>query len=358
MSQTAGWLRHKLLNPIAYRLSSAQQPSAPDTAFSVAQALNAPRSILIVSDSRAGALFLAASQFWAIRNRYPDAHICLLVRADREFIAREIPFVNQVIIYSDFWLPFGTSLRETIKQLHAQPFDLSFCFSSETHFCPAYLCYKSGARIRIGFQRESFPFFNVRIVPKAEEHYEEQRLSLLLRTLGIPQVKERVSWSVSKESAQKIQNRFLVGRKTNETFMALDISSSNGDRPSAKQFLDIAQAAAKNTRLLVFFDFHQRKVAHQIRELLGQQVLLFETDDLPKIVALLETCQQLIACNTDIFHLSVAMGLPVKGIFAPTDRPQWAPPARKNVEIFDIEQIKMWSQQNLDPLVKPAKTAS
>ncbi len=355
----AGWLRQKLINPIACRLSSAQQPSVPDTAFSVTQTLKAPKSILIVSDSRAGALFLAASQFWAIRNCYPNAHICLLARNDREFIAREIPFVNQVIIYHDFLLPFGTQMRETVKQLQTQPFDLAFCFSSEPNFCPAYLCFKSGARIRIGFQREDLPFFNVRIVPRTEEYYEEQRLSLLLHTLGIPQVKERVSWSVSKESAQKIQQRFLVGRKTSETFVALDVSSSNGERPSAKQFLEIAQATAKNVRLLVFFNFPERKIAHHIREHLGQQVLIFETDDLPKIVALLETCHHLIACNSDLFHLGVSMGLSVKGIFSAADIPKWAPSqSSKNVEIFDVEQLKTWIHQHLNHADHTAKTAS
>lgn len=341
-----GWLRQNLLDPLAYRVSSVP---AANTSFSVAQVLKSPQNILIVSDHRPGALFLAASQFWAIRNRYPNAHICLLARSDRAFIAREIPFVDRVIIYEDFLLPIGGRLREAIKQLEPDTFDLAFCFSTNTSFCPAYLCYKSGARIRIGFQKENAPFFNIRIVPRQGEDYEEQRLSLLLRTLGIPQVKERVSWSVSKESALKIQDRFLVGRKSDEHFTALDVSSSIGERPASKQFLEIAQhlSTTSSGRLLVFFDFAERKVAHQIKDALGPQALLFQVDDLPKIVALLETCQQLIACNSDLFHLGVAMGLPVHGIFDTRDIPQWAPPKRNNVQIFDTEAVKTWTSQQL-----------
>jgi ADP-heptose:LPS heptosyltransferase len=346
-SQAVGWLRQNLFNPVAYRLSSVQKPN--DATFSVAQALKSPNHILIAADSHPGAIFLAASQIWAVRKHYPNAQICLLARNDRAFIAREIPFVDNVVIYEDFLLPVGGKLRETIGQLQKSPFDLAFCFSTETSFCPAYLCYKSGAKIRIGFQRDNFPFFNIRIVPKPDEVYEERRLSLLLRTLGIPQVKERVSWSVSKESSEKILNRYLVGRKPDEEFIALDVSHTEGTRPSAKKFQEIAESVLQNNnaRLLVFFDFLERKTAQLIKEALGARVLLFETDDLPKVVALLTACKYLIACNSDLFHLGTAMGLPIKGFFPTNDLARWISPTHKNVETFDPETTKTWSPDQL-----------
>jgi len=351
----AGWLRENLLNPMAFRLSSVQKPSVPDAAFSVSQVLKAPLRILVIADSRPGALFMAASQFWAIRNHYPDAQICLLARADRAFIAREIPFVDQVLTYEDFWLPFGAPLRQVVQSLQKEPFDLAFCFSTEPHFCPAYLCYKSGARIRIGFQRDHFPFFNIQIVPKSAEEYEEQRLSLMLRTLGIPQVQERVSWSISRESAQKIQNRFLSGRKPHERFVALDVSTPSGQRLPDKQFLEIAKAIVEETasRLLVFFNFNERKIAHQIQDLVEQHALLFETDDLPKIVALLSACDRTIACNTDLFHLSVSMDLPTQGIFSTPDVSHWVPASQRNIDIFNIETLKSWTPEQVRQAVCP-----
>jgi ADP-heptose:LPS heptosyltransferase len=357
-SQTLGWVRQNLLTPVAYRLSSIQRPN--DSAFSVAQSLKSPRQILIAADSHPGAIFLAASRIWAIRNHYPDAQICLLAREDRAFIAREIPFVNSVVLYEDFLLPIGSKFRETRRQLQELEFDLAFCFSSETSFCAAYLCYKSGAQIRVGFQRDNFPFFNIRIVPKPDETYEEQRLSLLLRTLGIPQVKERVSWSVSKESSERILNRFLVGIEPGENFIALDLSHTEGPRPSGRNFQEISECVLRNdpkARLLVFFDFIQRKTAHQIKEALGPRVLLFETDDLPKIVALLSACQYLIACNSDLFHLGSAMGISLKGFFGTGDLGRWISPNHPNIEIFSPEAARNWSpeqmQQALQMTPKP-----
>ncbi len=343
-AQAGGWLKQKLISPLALRLSAPGKDDLSQPAFSVAEALKAPENLLIIPDGRPGGLFLGASQFWAIRHRYPDASITLLVRTQKEYIAREIPFVDEVISYDDFLLPLGNKLKEVIRRLREHKFDIAFCFSGEENLCPASLCYKSGAQIRIGFQRDDFPFFNIRIVPKSGTCYEPGRLSLIPETLGIPQVKERVSWSVSEAGAKKIRDRYLVGRSPEEQFVGLDISSAN-HRPAFKQVLHLAQLiiSLPNTRALVFFGYEERKHANRIREELGQKVLLFQTDDLPKIVALLEACHQLVTWNTDLFHLAVSMGLPITGIFSAKDKERWVPEDHPGMEILTSETFQGWS---------------
>jgi len=339
---------------MAFHLSweSGQADSTPQ--FSVADVLSQPQRVLIIPDGRAGGIFLGAPQFWAVRNRYPEAEISLLVRPRQEYIAQKIPFVNDVIVYEEFLLPVGQKLRLAVERLQAGNFDIAFCFSDSDSFCPAYLCYKSGAHLRVGFQRDDFPFFNVRIVPKDEDCYEPDRLSLLLRTLGIPEVKERVSWSVSREGAERIRQRYLVGRQPEEHFVGLDVSTGNGARPSAAQFLSIAEGLCRppDTRALVFFDYEQRKAANAIKEAFPQKSLLFQTDDLPKVVALLEACEGLIACNSDLFHLAVAMGRPVTGIFSANDLDQWLPTDRDGISILDYDDLKRWTSGELTRAVQ------
>lgn len=356
MSQANGWLRRWLINPVAFRFSVVSGKGENSPLFSVADVLNAPGCILVIPDSRAGGLFLGAPQFWAIRHRYPNADISLLVHARQEYIAKKIPFVNNVIAYEDFLLPLGPKLRNVVQRLQESKFDIAFCFTDKENFCPAYLCYRSDAHLRVGFQRDDFPFFNVRIVPRQTSCYEPERLSLLLRTLGIPEVKEKVSWSVSRKGAEKIRQRFLVGKKEGERFIGLDVSSSTGGRPGSRQLQGIAEAASTlpNTRVLVFFDYAQRKTANQIKEALLQKALLFQTDDLPKIVALLEACQGLVACNTDLFHLAVVMGRSVVGIFPSADVARWITPGQEDVKILEHETLKGWNAQQLTSAVQDA----
>lgn len=353
ISQASGWLRQWLINPLAGRLSAGGRDHSDQPAFSISDALKAPGQILIVPDDRPGGLFLGAPQFWAIRHRYPDATISILVEAQKGYIAREIPFVDEVIVYENFLLPVGNRIRDVVRSLRQRNFDIAFCFSGEESLCPASLCYKSGARLRVGFQRDDFPFFNIRIVPRPRACYEPERFALIPRTLGIPQVKERVSWSVSREGARRIRERYLVGRSAGERFLGLDISSTP-HRPTLKQFQHIAEGAVSlpDTRLLVFFDFAVRKDANRLKEALGQKVLLFQTDDLPKIVALLEACHRLIAGNTDLFHLAVAMALPTTGIFASGEAARWVPADRENVETLQYEALQSWPPQQVQAEIR------
>ena len=354
MSRANGWLRRWLVNPMAFHLPWEHGQAEDTPQFSVANALSKPRRVLIIPDGRAGGIFLGAPQFWAVRNRYPEAEISLLVRSQQEYIAQKIPFVNDVIVYDEFLFPVGQKLRQVVELLQERDFEIAFCFSDGDSFCPAYLCYKSCAHLRVGFQRDDFPFFNVRIVPKEGVCYEPDRLSLLLRTLGIPEVKERVSWSVSREGAEKIRERYLVGRKPEEHFVGLDVSSGTGVRPSSAQFLAIAEGLCRpaDTRALVFFDYEQRKTANAIKEAFPQKSLLFQTDDLPKVVALLEACEGLIACNSDLFHLAVAMGCPATGIFTADDLEQWVPPDREGISILDYDDVRRWAPEELSRAVQ------
>lgn len=336
------WVQKSVLHPLALQIATPRDTGSESPAFSVADALRDPKRILLIPDNQPGGIFIGASKFWAIRERYPHASLDLLAHTKKEFIAREIPFIDETILYENFIFPLGGKRREVIDRLTARDYDLAFCFSGVDDFCPAYFCYKSGARVRIGFHSGEVAFFNIRIVPKTDATYEPDRLSLLLDILGIPESKEGVSWSVSEEGARRIRDRYLVGSRSGERLIGLDVSTALGETPTTRQFLSIAKAVTRqaNTRVLIFFNYEERKEANQIKEALGPKALMFQNEDLPRLVVLLEACERIVAGNTDIFHLAVSMGRPVTGIFSKEQVPRWAPAEREGVRILDLEQLK------------------
>lgn len=303
-----------------YRGRACEGPAVP-----IAEVLANPRKILIVPDLRAGGLFLGAPNFRAIRSRYPRAEISLLTDARREYIAREMPFIDDVILCGDFLLPVGTKFRDLVGRLQRREFDVTFCFGAPD--CPllAYLCYKSGSRLRVGFHADDVPFFNFRIIPRTEPCYEAERLSSLLRTLGVSEGDGRLGWAISPEGAGKILDRYLGERRDEERLVGIDTSSGIGLPLSFRQWQGVVRAVNENCRAIIFFDFDQRRVANRLKEMLGPRALLFQTDDLPRTVALMDACEGFVAGNTDLFHLSVAMGLPTVGIVPEQDVPRWVP---------------------------------
>jgi ADP-heptose:LPS heptosyltransferase len=336
------WVRKSVLHPLALQIATPKDKTDDSPAFSVAEALQDPKRILLIPDNQPGGIFIGASKFWAIRERYPNASLDLLAHSKKEFIAREIPFIDETILYENFVFPFGLRRREVIDRLAGRDYDLAFCFSNIDDFCPAYYCYKSGARVRIGFQSGEVAFFNIRIVPKTEATYEPDRLSLLLDILGIPESKEGVSWSVSEEGGRRIRDRYLVGNRSGERLVGLDVSTALGETPTTKQFLSIAKSVTQtaNTRVLIFFNYEERKEANHIKEALGPKALMFQNEDLPRLVVLLEACDRIVAGNTDIFHLAVSMGRPVTGVFSGEQVPKWAPAESEDVRILDLERLK------------------
>lgn len=294
-------------------------------AISIAEALENPRKILIIPDLRAGGLFLGAPKFRAIRSRYPRAEISLLTDARREYVAREMPFIDDVILCNDLLLPVGTKLRDLVGRLQRREFDVALCFGSPDHLLPAYLCYKSGGRLRVGFHTDETPFFNFRIIPRKEPCYEADRLSLLLRTLDVAEGERRLGWSISPEGAGKILERYLGERRDEERLVGIDTSSGIGPPLSFRQWQGVVRVVNENCRAIIFFDFDQRRVANRLKEMLGPRALLFQTDDLPRTVALMEACEGFVAGNTDLFHLAVTMGLPTVGIVPEQDCARWVP---------------------------------
>lgn len=294
-------------------------------AISIAEVLENPRKILIIPDLRAGGLFLGAPKFRAIRNRYPRAEISLLTDARREYVAREMPFIDDVILCNDLLLPVGTKLRDLVGRLQRREFDVALCFGAPDCLLPGYLCYKSGAQLRVGFHAAEIPFFNFRIIPRKEPCYEADRLSLLLRTLDIAEGDMRLGWSISPEGAGKILERYLGERRNEERLVGIDTSSGIGPPLSFRQWQGVVQAVDENCRAIIFFDFDQRRVANRLKEMLGPRALLFQTDDLPRTVALMEACEGFVAGNTDLFHLSVTLGLPTVGLVPEHDVPRWVP---------------------------------
>ncbi len=361
----SNWIQRSVLHPLALQIATPRNAHDNSPAFSVADALRDPKRILVIPDNQPGGIFIGASKFWAIRERYPNASLDLLAHNKKEFIAREIPFIDETILYNNFVLPIGSRRRDVIDRLSKRDYDLAFCFSNIEDFCPAYYCYKSGARVRIGFQSDEVAFFNIRVVPKTKATYEPDRLSLLLDILGIPESNEGVSWSVSEEGARKIRDRYLVGSMAGERFVGLDISTALGETPSTKQFLAIAKTAAKqpNTRVLIFFNYEERKEANQIKEALGPKALMFQNEDLPRLVVLLEACDRIIAGNTDIFHLAISMGRPVTGIFPQDQIPHWAPEAKGGIGIMDLDNLRARPEQEIshalsDPAVSSTQRES
>ena len=89
------WINGPWFDRIVLRWQrSSAPPSEPLDFFSL---LNSVQRVLIVPNDRVGGLFLGAPICKLVRQSYPRAHIGLLVDRTKAVIARQIPFVDEVV---------------------------------------------------------------------------------------------------------------------------------------------------------------------------------------------------------------------------------------------------------------------
>lgn len=277
--------------------------------------LRAARKILILPNDRVGGIFIGAPVYKIIRQCYPDAKIALFVDESKATIARQIPFIDRVIsgsLNSSIW---GGSFKEMVDGLAAETLDLVFCLGPDCSFRLAQLCEASGARLRIGFQREASSPFNVEIVRQSTDLYEGYQYLNMLKLLGL-EGEGDVKWTIAPDLVQQIRGRYLDGDFAQNHVVGIDLVGGEGRGLSSRQFDDIVgRVIERGARAVLFFTLAERKQVNYLKEAYGNRALLFEQDDLAGVAALIEGCTALISCNTNLLHLAIAMGTPTVGIF-------------------------------------------
>jgi len=86
----------------------------------------------------------------------------------------------------------------------------------------------------------------------------------------------------------------------------------------------------------LFFSLAEKKTVNYLKETYGNRVILFEQNDLLASAALLESCQALIACNTDLLHLAISLQVPVVAIFAEKSA-RWVETGNPAVGIVEVQ---------------------
>jgi heptosyltransferase-2 len=324
-----------LLDRIALRWhSDAAEQEEPLDFFSD---FKSAQKVLIAPNDRVGGLFLGAPIYKLIRQAYPQAHIGLLVDESKAAIAKQIPFVDEVVtaaLDKSLWTGAFRKSRNDLKHL---AFDLLFCLGGDCSFRLAILCKDSGAKLRVGFAREGVAPFNIEIIGKNPEDYEVQQYLSMLRTIGLDGGDAELHWALAQDKAEQVRTRFLDEDNAKSPIIGIDLVRGEGKGLAKGQFDGIVgRVIERGAKVLLFFSLAEKKTVNYLKEAYGNRVILFEQNDLLASAALLESCQALIACNTDLLHLAISLQVPVVAIFAEKSA-RWIETGNPAVGIVEVQ---------------------
>jgi len=258
----------------------------------------------------------------ALRQGHPGARIDWVVADRWRALLEANPDLDEVVaLRSDSWQQLVWSVQQLRGRRYTRAIDFQGLYKS------AVLAWLSGAPQRIGFARRAAReggaalFYNLRVEPRPG-HVIQMNLALA-RAAGakpdgmcfpIPTDVEAEAFVTAQLEARGVRDYFVV-------------SPGGGWRSKcwpAECYGHLHHRLAQHPRGngwrgVVNFGPHERVLAETVRRVSVEPEPVILHLNLPQLVALLRRARLFVGGDSGPLHLAVALGVPVVGLYGPTD---------------------------------------
>ena len=277
--------------------------------------------ILIVRTDRIGDVLLSTPVIKALRQKYPQAYISMMVAPLARDIVEGNPYLDEVIIYDKdikhrSWM---RSLKFS-SRLKKRKFDLAIILhpTNRVHL----LTFLAGISRRLGYNRKFGFLVNFRKEHTKQDglkHEAEYNLDLLC-DLGLSGNAQDLFMPIRPESEQWVKDLFdSQGIKETDKILAINPGASCSSKIwPAGNFAKVADILAKqhNFKILILAGPKDIPVAdmiaHKIRE---GAINLSGKTSLSHLASILKRCVLFISNDSGPVHIASSLGVPVISIF-------------------------------------------
>jgi lipopolysaccharide heptosyltransferase I len=288
-------------------------------------------NLLIVKLGSIGDIVHTLPALAALRHRFPDAHIDWLVERRSREILLDNPFLDGVLEVDTLnwrkklhlpktWRQIGRS----ISALRSRPYDVVFDFQG---LMKSGVCVRlARTQRRIGFARgdlrepASSIFTNERISPSERPcHVIDKNLSLL-KAVGI-ETRERsfpleIPLEVEQRTSKELESMGV------QEFIALNPGGGwPTKRWSPERFGRLAFEIRREWKMesLVFWGPGEEADAVRVVEASSGAARMAPATTLRELMSYVKRARLLVGGDTGPFHIAGALGVPVVGLFGPSD---------------------------------------
>lgn len=297
------------------------------------------QSILVVRVDLLGDVVLSLPAVRALRRKYPEARIDMLVQKSTAAILDGHPDIDTVLAYDPhIWRQPGTTLLrpsqwhealQILRTLRRARYDLAISISGDMG---SILTRLSGARRRLGYAEEAYRFFLTDPVPggryRIRQHETEYTLALAgaagAETLEAD-LRPRLVYTPAAGKAVLAmlhEARRAVGHKG--PLIALHGGARNGQakRWPTSHFARLAERLTTELDAMVVLTGakNEAPLAEAIQlQCRSRLVNLVGKTSLPELVALLAASDLLISGDSGPMHIASALETPLIALHGPTD---------------------------------------
>jgi heptosyltransferase-2 len=293
--------------------------------------------ILVRATNWVGDAVMALPALEAIRRREPRAHIAVLARAWVAELYRDQGFADQLIVFEHAGRHAGIGGVERLaRELRRERFDAALLLQNA--FQAAWLAWRAGIPRRIGYARDRRSWLLTQAVelpqpgeiPSAEPYYY---LELLRRAGWLEQLPQlsAVTMRVSDAARQNGESKLrAAGAREGARRVAMAPGAAFGAARCwpVERFAALADRAAAelDADVVLVGSAADRDTAQRIAAGMRQKpVMLAGQTSIGELPGVLRACGAFVGNDSGAMHVAAAVGLPVVGVFGPTDPEATAP---------------------------------
>ncbi len=287
--------------------------------------------ILVVRLSSIGDLVHTLPVLSALRRRFPDATIDWLVETRHRDVLLSNPDINELVEVDTFawrkclfapatWKAIATSVREIRKR----DYDVVFDFQGTIKSAVAARLAKSDRHI--GFatsaikEKAASVFYSEQMSVNGTPHHVIDRHLRLVTAVGI-ETDERKFPIVVPDEMDELAKEKLESLGLSDYAILNPGASWVTKRWDPEKFAAIAIAIAKEWNLpsLIIWGPGEEDAARRIVEIAGESAKLAPPTGVRDVIPYIRRARLFVSGDTGPMHLASASGVPVVGIFGPTD---------------------------------------
>ncbi len=253
----------------------------------------------------------------ALRESFPESEIHILVHSKRKELLQENPHVDRILGYRDNGVCRAILFFKTFRS----PYDTILIFHANDDVWKILkilryrVCYN-----RQGFAAEDRSVFSLGSLPK---HSVQKRLALVQRAGGKESSDTRYEYSVPPSRvrwASEQWNKWGLSPEERMVGMQLGAADSFKTWP-VESFVEVARhLRLQGVKIYLNASPAERKLTRRFLDLAGSGGIFFNPEKtLSHSAALIQRCSFFITPDTGPMHLALALGVPVIGLFCPTE---------------------------------------
>ncbi len=301
------------------------------------EALSSKR-ILVIKMSALGDVVLAIPSLKALREKFPRAHISVLVGLQCRQVLQRCPYINEIITYDNREKRNLSEMFRLLRRLQRGNFDIVIDLQNNRR--SHIFGFLSFAPQRYGYDNKKFSFL-------LSYKVKEKKISLpplkhqlgTLNMLGIKTVTPQLElWPSSFDfdwAETFLENQWLAkGQK----LVGINVSASARwltKSWSLEKFAQLANLlAAEHIRVVITGTPADRKIAQRLRQISGAKPIdACGKTSLMQFACLLKHCRVFLTSDSAPMHIAAAMKVPFVALFGPTDPQRHLPPAKDIIVI-------------------------